>query len=86
MVVLTTAYDQHALKAFELEVRDYLVKLIHFERFYKLVLRLYQVMRPMSPPEIKEDITKKEDDYIFLKVGHRQLNFLISFANFYKKT
>ena len=71
MVILTTAYDQHALKAFELEVKDYLVKPIPFERFYKAVLRLYQETNAKPLPEKKEDIAKQEDDYIFLKVGHR---------------
>ncbi|MCE6991125.1 LytTR family DNA-binding domain-containing protein [Dyadobacter sp. CY323] len=73
MIILTTAYDQYALKAFELEVKDYLVKPFSFERFYKSVLRLYQEHRPKLPPEKKEVIAepKHEQEYIFLKVGHR---------------
>jgi DNA-binding LytR/AlgR family response regulator len=42
MIILTTAYDEYAIKAFELEVKDYLLKPFGFERFYKGVLRLYQ--------------------------------------------
>jgi len=71
LIILTTAYDNYALKAFELEVNDYLVKPFPFERFYKAVLRLYQETSARPLANNNEDITKHEDDYIFLKVGHR---------------
>lgn len=73
MIILTTAYDQYALKAFDLEVKDYLVKPFSFERFYKGVLRLYQEQGDRQQPEKKEILAeqKQEQDYIFLKVGHR---------------
>lgn len=73
MIILTTAYDQFALKAFELEVKDYLLKPFSFERFYKSVLRLYQESNGRQQPE-KNDVQTdghKNSDYIFLKVGHR---------------
>ena len=73
MIILTTAYDQYALKAFELEVKDYLLKPFSFERFYKGVLRLYQEQSLRLQPEKKETKPepKSEQEYIFLKVGHR---------------
>jgi len=73
IIVLTTAYDQYALKAFDLEVQDYLLKPFPFERFYQGVLRLYRDAGPEPPPErgeIKLD-SKNEQEYLFLKVGHR---------------
>ena len=81
MIVLTTAYDQYALKAFDLEVKDYLLKPFSFERFYKCVMRLYeeqgQKLQP-GPSEASGEIrggsqqeTKNGNEYIFIKVGHR---------------
>jgi DNA-binding LytR/AlgR family response regulator len=73
MIILTTAYDQYALKAFELEVKDYLLKPFSFERFYKGVLRLYQEQSLRLQAEKKETKPgpKSGQAYIFLKVGHR---------------
>jgi DNA-binding LytR/AlgR family response regulator len=73
MIVLTTAYDQYALKAFELEVKDYLVKPFPFERFYKVVLRLYQEQnnRQLSRQDDETVQIKSDQAYLFLKVGHR---------------
>jgi DNA-binding LytR/AlgR family response regulator len=72
MIILTTAYDEYAIKAFELEVKDYLLKPFGFERFYKGVLRLYQEYNQQTTEKIEvaaEPTT--ENKYIFLKVGHR---------------
>ena len=40
VVVLTTAYSEYALEGYELEVTDYLLKPITFERFVKCVERI----------------------------------------------
>ncbi|MCC3159756.1 LytTR family DNA-binding domain-containing protein [Hymenobacter sp. 15J16-1T3B] len=73
LIILTTAYDQYALKAYDLEVKDYLLKPFTFERFYKGVLRLYREQSPRPTLEKPADkaAAKNEPDYIFLKVGHR---------------
>jgi two-component system LytT family response regulator len=47
-VVFVTAYDQHALRAFESEVMDYLVKPVEPSRFQRTVARLKARLRPWT--------------------------------------
>ncbi|MDL5034537.1 LytTR family DNA-binding domain-containing protein [Pelomonas sp. APW6] len=52
-VVFVTAYDQHALEAFEQEALDYVLKPVRPERLQRTVERLQRALAPdaASPPE-----------------------------------
>lgn len=68
MVILTTAYADFALEGYELDVLDYLVKPISFERFFKACIKAkdyYGIKNKDS------DGVKLENDYFFVKCNGR---------------
>ena len=62
-IIITSAYDEYAIKGYELDVADYLLKPFTFDRFLKSVDKVYhQLIR------FKNNIKK---DYIFIKTEYR---------------
>lgn len=79
-VIIVSAYEQYALKGYEFEVVDYLLKPVSFDRFLKSVNRVHDLLQ-------KE--RKGEDDYIFVKsdkqlkkILFRDILFIESMENY----
>jgi DNA-binding LytR/AlgR family response regulator len=77
LVILTTAYDEYALKAYELDVIDYLLKPIPFERFLKAVEKAYSHFlndrgnRQPSATDLAKNDAKP--DFAFIKSGNKTI-------------
>ncbi|WP_194774955.1 LytR/AlgR family response regulator transcription factor [Pararhodonellum marinum] len=74
-IIFTTAYDEYALKAFQVNALDYLLKPIEPERLTEALNRLQQRMTE-SPKEVDSgsDSSKKKlslSDQVFVKDGDR---------------
>jgi two-component system, LytTR family, response regulator len=71
-IVLTTAYDQYAIKAFDLDVSDYLLKPISFERFMQSVDKVFDSLKHRDIQSISTDKNEvKIRNYIFVKTEYR---------------
>jgi len=70
-IVLTTAYKEYASEGFDLDVLDYLVKPISFERFMRSVAKYHQYAdRPAAVEPLESTYDKA---YLFIKVNKEQL-------------
>ena len=68
-VIITTAYHQYALEGYELNVTDYLMKPIGFERFFQAVNKVKTA-----------DLGRKEahEDFLFLNVQKKKVKVMLS--------
>jgi len=72
LVIITTAFPQYALEGFEMDVLDYLVKPIAFQRFLKAVGKAkdyYSGHSRAAAPAGENQPTALANDYIFIKSG-----------------
>lgn len=67
-VIITTAYHQYAVEGFSLNVTDYLLKPIEFERFLIAVTKVKTTLPDVQEPK----------DYLFLNVQKKKVKILFS--------
>jgi DNA-binding LytR/AlgR family response regulator len=66
LAIITTAYPEYALEGFELDVMDYLVKPISYERFLKGVTKARDFLVMQQNP-----VGGKSEPYMFVKTNGR---------------
>ena len=80
--ILTTAYSQYALESYDLNVSDYLLKPIAFDRFYKAVEKVFNQHKKNEEPVAAVPVAivaptpsvvtqQTVQDFIFVKTEHK---------------
>jgi two-component system LytT family response regulator len=74
-IILTTAYSEYAIKSYELEVSDYLLKPISFERFLQSVNRVSDKINNRESVLSNSENSKSEipnrSDFILVKTDYQ---------------
>jgi DNA-binding LytR/AlgR family response regulator len=87
MVIMVTAYENFALEAFNLDVLDYLMKPVPFERFYKAVSRardqyLLKQKQPAEPTEQQYVFVNSE--YSLIRIDIDQITYIEGLKDYIK--
>ncbi|MEL7119807.1 MAG: response regulator transcription factor [Bacteroidota bacterium] len=69
-IIFITAYDQYAIKSYELEVVDYLLKPISFKRFLMAVEKVYKLFETPTEKGTNASALNKED-FILVRSEYR---------------
>ncbi|WP_099464570.1 LytR/AlgR family response regulator transcription factor [Parabacteroides provencensis] len=70
-VIITSAYEQYALRGYELDVTDYLLKPISFDRFLKAVNKVYNILQK------EMNTTNNLDKYLFVKSDKQMIKVFL---------
>jgi DNA-binding LytR/AlgR family response regulator len=80
-VIITTAYSQYALDGFELDVVDYLMKPVTFERFFKAINKFF-ASRNKQEISLENETGFDEHAFIYVKENKKIIKIYLKEIHF----
>jgi DNA-binding LytR/AlgR family response regulator len=77
-IIITTAYREYAVDSFDLDVLDYLVKPIPFNRFLKAINKVTNIVNLNKEKPNDTSTIIKEEPHIFLKVDKKLMKIKLN--------
>jgi len=81
-IILTTAFEQYALEAFDLNVSDYLLKPIQFDRFLKAIIKTLPAATPTIQKIEKDEINIPSHTFLYFRADRKMVKVLIKDINY----
>lgn len=79
LIILTTAHREFALDGYDLEVTDYLLKPISFERFARSIARVYKSLeKPIEIPNKNSESVMFSEPFIYVKTEREYVKVLLN--------
>jgi two-component system, LytTR family, response regulator len=86
MAIFVTAYEQYALESFDLDVVDYLLKPVAFERFFKAANKAFDIfkLRQNSHQEVSPTHFFVNANYSLVKIRFDEISYIEGLKDYVK--